>query len=130
LKKKTIFDKYYSKKVKEHFLNPKNVGTIKKPDCMSVSKALCGDIMEIYLKIKDDKITDVKFETTGCSMSVASGSVLTEKIKGKTLEEAVKIKEKDLIKELGGVPDFKMHCIKNALSALRNAIADYKRKNK
>jgi len=118
----------YSDKVREHFKNPKNRGKMEDADCHAVSKAVCGDVTEIFLKIKDDKIIDVKFQTTGCIMSVATASALTEMVKGKTLDEAIGIQEEDLTKEVGGVPDFKTHCIRNSLKSLRDAIAEYRRK--
>ena len=119
----------YNDKVIEHYSNPRNVGDIK--DASGVGKVgnpVCGDIMKMYLKIENDVITDVKFKTFGCGAAIASSSVSTEMIKGKTIDEALQLTNKDVINELGGLPPVKLHCSVLAEEAIRNAIADYFRK--
>jgi nitrogen fixation NifU-like protein len=121
----------YTEKVKDHFLNPRNVGEIKNPDGFGkVGNTVCGDVMAIYIKIKDNKIVDIKFKTFGCAAAVATSSVLTEMVKGKTIDEALKITRDDVANELGGLPAIKMHCSNLAADALREAIKDYKNKKK
>ena len=127
----------YSKEIIKHFKNPKNVGKIKKPDGSGeAGNILCGDIMTLYLKIeKNEKgekiIKDVKFETLGCVVAIANTSLLTTMVKGKKLEDALKIKKEDLIKRLGQpLPPFKIHCSLLAVDALKEAIYDYYLKNK
>jgi nitrogen fixation NifU-like protein len=121
----------YTEKVKEHFFHPRNVGEIKDADGIGkVGNPTCGDIMAIYIKVKDDKIIDIKFKTFGCTAAIATSSVLTEMAKGKKLEEALKITRDDVAKELGGLPAIKMHCSNLAADALREAIKDYRSKNK
>jgi nitrogen fixation NifU-like protein len=101
----------YSKKVMEHFMNPRNVGVIENPDGYGkVGNPVCGDLMEIFIKIKDEKIDDIKFRTFGCGSAIAVSSMVTEMAKGKTLEEAMKITRKDVADELEGLPPQKMHC--------------------
>jgi len=127
----------YSKEIIKHFKNPKNVGKIKKPSGRGeAGNILCGDIMTLYLKIGENKkgekiIEDVKFETMGCVVAIANTSLLTIMVKGKKLEEALKIKKEDLIKRLGQpLPLFKIHCSVLAIDALREAVYDYYLKNK
>ena len=116
----------YNEKVIENYANPKNVGKIEDADGVGeVGNPVCGDIMKIYLKIEKDKIVDVKFQTFGCGAAIASSSVSTEMIKNKTVEEALKITNKDVVKELGGLPPVKLHCSVLAEEAIRKAIADY-----
>ena len=119
----------YSKKVMEHFMNPKNVGVIENPDGYGkVGNPVCGDLMEIYIKVKDDIITDIKFKTFGCGSAIATSSMVTELAKGKNVNEAIKITRKDVADELDGLPPQKMHCSNLAADALQEAIKDYKNK--
>ena len=121
----------YTEKVKDHFFNPRNVGEIKDADGVgTVGNPTCGDVMTIYIKVKDNKIDDIKFKTFGCAAAIASTSVATEMVKGKTLEEAEKLTRKDVADELGGLPAIKMHCSNLAADALRKAIDDYRSKKK
>jgi len=121
----------YNEKVKDHFFNPRNVGEIKDADGVgTVGNPSCGDIMTIYIKVKDDKIEDIKFKTFGCAAAIASTSIATEMVKGKTLEEAEKLTRNDVANELGGLPEIKMHCSNLAADALRKAIDNYRSKNK
>ncbi len=120
----------YSQKVIDTFKNPKNVGAIENPDAVgTVGNSNCGDIMKIYLKIDGDVITDVKFETFGCAAAVATSSVATEMVKGKTLDEALKIKNSDVIAALDGLPAQKIHCSVLAEEAIKAAIDDYRSRN-
>jgi nitrogen fixation NifU-like protein len=119
----------YSKKVLELFKNPKNMGEMKNPDAVGeVGNPSCGDIMKIYLKIKDNKIKDIKFQTMGCVAAIATSSMTTELAKGKTLEKAKKITNKDVVKSLGDLPAIKMHCSNLASDALKKAIENYEGK--
>lgn len=119
----------YSKKIMEHFKNPRNMGEMENPDAVGTAgNPVCGDQMKIYLKIKDDRIADIKFHTLGCAVAIAMTSILTEKAGGKTLEEAEKITGKDLLKGVEDVPESKLHCSVLAQNALKNAIKDYKSK--
>jgi nitrogen fixation NifU-like protein len=119
----------YSKKVMKHFTDPKNVGVIENPDGYGkVGNPVCGDLMEIYIKIKDDIITDIKFKTFGCGSAIATSSMITELAKGKHIDEALKITRNDVANELDGLPPQKMHCSNLAADALREAIKDYKNK--
>ena len=121
----------YTEKVKDHFLNPRNVGEIRDADGIgTVGNPTCGDVMSIYIKVKDNKIADIKFKTFGCAAAIASSSIATEMVKGKTLEEAEKLTRDDVAKELGGLPAIKMHCSNLAADALREAIKDYRKKKK
>jgi nitrogen fixation NifU-like protein len=119
----------YSKKVMDHFMNPRNVGIIKNPDGYGkVGNPVCGDLMEIYIKVKDDIITDIKFKTFGCGSAIATSSMVTELAKGKHVDEAIKITRNDVADELEGLPPQKMHCSNLAADALQAAIKDYKKK--
>ena len=120
----------YSEKVMDHFKNPRNVGTIDNADGVGeVGNAKCGDIMKIYLKIDDDIITDVKFETFGCGSAIASSSMATELIKGKPLKDALELTNKAVAEALDGLPAYKMHCSVLAEQAIKRAIIDYYEKN-
>lgn len=120
----------YTETVMEYFKHPKNVGTIENPDGVGeVGNAKCGDIMKIYLKISDGIIQDVKFETFGCASAIASSSVATEMIKGKTIDEALAVSNKDVVAKLGGLPAHKLHCSVLAEEAIRAAVRDYYDKN-
>ena len=110
----------------DHFMNPRNVGEIAEADGVGeVGNAKCGDIMKIYLKIKDGKIDDVKFETFGCASAIASSSMATELIKGKTIDEALAVTNKQVVDELDGLPAHKLHCSVLAEEAVKSAIEDY-----
>ena len=115
----------------DHFTNPRNVGHIKDYDGIGkLGNPRCGDIMEMTIKVKDNKIIDIKFQTFGCGAAVATSSLLTELVKGKTIEEAEKITGEKLDKSLGNLPPIKKHCAFLAESALKAAIEDYQNKNK
>lgn len=123
----------YSEKVMEHFLNPKNVGVIENADGVGeVGNARCGDIMKMYLKIEDETIKDVKFETFGCASAIASSSMATEMIKGKPVSEAMTLTNKAVAEALDGLPAHKMHCSVLAEEAIKKALEDYdnKKENK
>jgi nitrogen fixation NifU-like protein len=121
----------YTEKVMDHFENPRNVGEIADADGVGqVGNPTCGDIMKIYLKVKDGVIEDVKFKTFGCGAAIATSSMVTEMVKGKTLDEALKISNKMVAEALGGLPPKKMHCSNLAADALHAAIEDYKAKQK
>ena len=120
----------YSDKVMDHFMNPRNVGEIADADGVGeVGNAKCGDIMKMYLKIKDGKIDDVKFETFGCASAIASSSMATELIKGKTIDEALAVTNKQVVDELDGLPAHKLHCSVLAEEAIKSAVKDYYDKN-
>lgn len=119
----------YSEKVMEHFANPHNVGEI--PDADGIGKVgnpQCGDVMWLYIKVKGNIITDIKFKTFGCGAAIATSSMITELARGKTLEEAKKISRQDVADSLDGLPPTKMHCSNLASDALREAIKDYEAK--
>ncbi|MDP8214003.1 MAG: Fe-S cluster assembly scaffold protein NifU [Candidatus Euphemobacter frigidus] len=119
----------YSDKVMDHFNNPRNVGEIEVPDGVGmVGNPVCGDVMKLYLKVKDDRITDVRFQTFGCGAAIAVGSMVTEMVKGKTLEEAIIISNKKVAEALDGLPPAKMHCSLLAEDALKAAIEEYRAK--
>jgi nitrogen fixation NifU-like protein len=119
----------YSEKVMEHFSNPRNVGEIEDADGVgTVGNPVCGDLMTIYIKVKDNIIEDIKFKTFGCGAAIATSSMVTEMAMGKTLEEALKISRNDVADELEGLPPVKMHCSNLAADALKAAIDDYKKK--
>jgi nitrogen fixation NifU-like protein len=116
----------YSEKVMEHFMNPRNVGEI--PDASgvgSVGNPICGDVMKMYIKIENGIIIDAKFKTFGCGAAISTSSMVTEMVKGKTIEEALKISNKAVAEALGGLPPIKLHCSVLAEEALRSALADY-----
>lgn len=116
----------YSDKVIEHLKNPRNVGEIENPDGIGyVGNPICGDVMELYIKVNGDKIVDTKFKTFGCGAAIATSSMVTEMIKGKTIKEALKISNKTVAEALGGLPATKMHCSVLAEQALKSAIDDY-----
>ena len=116
----------YSEKVMEHFRNPRNVGVIEDANGIGeVGNAKCGDIMKMYLKIEDGIIEDVKFETFGCGSAIASSSMATELIKGKPVEEAMKLTNAAVAEALDGLPDYKMHCSVLAEEAIHSALEDY-----
>ncbi|RCX16849.1 nitrogen fixation NifU-like protein [Anaerobacterium chartisolvens] len=120
----------YSDKVMDHFMNPRNVGEIENADGVGqVGNAKCGDIMKMYLKIEDNIITDAKFKTFGCGAAVATSSMATELVVGKTVDEALMITNKAVAEALDGLPPVKMHCSNLAEEAIRAALEDYKKKN-
>ncbi len=120
----------YSEKVMDHFRNPRNVGVIEDADGIGeVGNAKCGDIMKIYLKIENDIIADVKFETFGCGSAIASSSMATELIKGKPISEALTLTNKAVAEALDGLPAHKLHCSVLAEEAIKNALKDYYDKN-
>ena len=119
----------YSEKVMDHFRNPRNVGVIEDANGIGeVGNAKCGDIMKMYLKIEDDLIQDVKFETFGCGSAIASSSMATELIKGKPVSEAMKLTNKAVAEALDGLPAYKMHCSVLAEEAIRSALEDYQKR--
>ena len=119
----------YSEKVMDHFRNPRNVGVLEDANGIGeVGNAKCGDIMKMYLKIEDDIVKDVKFETFGCGSAIASSSMATELIKGKPVEEAMQLTNKAVAEALDGLPDYKMHCSVLAEEAIQKALEDYKSK--
>lgn len=119
----------YNDKVKEAFANPKNVGFIEDADGVGkVGNAACGDIMEISLKIKDDRIVDAKFRTFGCAAAIATSSTATEMVKGMTLDEALNLTNAQVVEELEGLPPQKIHCSVLAEEAIKEAIEDYRKK--
>lgn len=119
----------YSEKVMDHFANPRNVGEIENADGVgTVGNPVCGDIMKIYIKVENNIITDVKFKTFGCGAAIATSSMATEMIKGKTIEEALKLTNKAVAEALGGLPPVKMHCSVLAEEAVQAAIDDYLKK--
>ncbi len=116
----------YSEKVMDHFTNPRNVGEIADADGIGeVGNAKCGDIMRMYLKVDNNTITDVKFKTFGCGAAVATSSIATEMIKGKTIDDALKLTNKAVVEALEGLPPAKLHCSVLAEQALKSAISDY-----
>ncbi len=119
----------YSEKVMEHFSNPRNVGEIEDADGVgTVGNPVCGDLMTIYIKVKDNRIEDIKFKTFGCGAAIATSSMVTEMAMSKTIEEALEITRNDVANELEGLPPVKMHCSNLAADALHAAIEDYKKK--
>ena len=121
----------YSKKVMEHFSNPRNVGTIENADGIGeVGNPVCGDMMTFYIKVKDNVLEDVKFQTFGCGAAIAVSSMVSEMAKGKTLDEAMRITNKDVANELEGLPTNKLHCSNLGADALHKAIENYRAKKK
>ena len=121
----------YSEKVMEEFLKPKNMGNIENPDGVGeVGSPACGDILHMEIKVKDNKIEYIKFKTFGCAAAIASTSMITKMVKGKSLEYAEKLTMQDVAEELKGLPQIKMHCSAMGIQALRKAIGDYKKQNK
>ncbi|MCX5750567.1 MAG: Fe-S cluster assembly scaffold protein NifU [Candidatus Saganbacteria bacterium] len=119
----------YSEKVMEHFRNPHNVGEIENPDGVGhVGNPVCGDIMEMYIKVKDNVIVDAKFKTFGCGAAIATSSMMTDLVKGKTIEEALQISNRAVVEALDGLPAIKLHCSVLAEDALKGAINDYLKK--
>jgi len=118
----------YSKKVIKHFQNPSNMGKMKNPDAMAeVGNPKCGDIMKLYIKVENDRIKDISFETMGCVAAISTSSMITDMAKGKTLAQAMKISYNDVAKELGKLPPIKIHCADLAVKALQKAIKNYGR---
>ena len=116
----------YTETVMDHFTHPRNVGEIPDADGVGeVGNAKCGDIMKMYLKIKDDRIEDAKFETFGCGSAIASSSMATELIKGKSVDEALAVTNKQVVDALGGLPAYKLHCSVLAEEAVKAALKDY-----
>ena len=116
----------YSEKVMDHFMNPRNVGLIEDPDGVGKEgNPVCGDLMEIFIKVKDDRIVDIKFRTFGCGAAIATSSMATEMVKGKTIEEAMQLTNKAVAEALDGLPPIKMHCSNLAADAIHAAIEDY-----
>ncbi len=121
----------YTDKVMEHFKNPRNMGEIPDADGVgTVGNPVCGDLMTIYIKVKDNRLEDIKFKTFGCGSAIATSSMITELAKGKTLEEGLKITRANVADSLGGLPPVKMHCSNLAADALHAAIEDYYKKQK
>ncbi len=119
----------YTEKVMEHFRNPRNMGEIPDADGVgTVGNPVCGDLMTIYIKVKDNRIADIKFKTFGCGAAIATSSMTTELAKGKTLDEAMKITRADVAENLGGLPPIKMHCSNLAADGLHAAIEDYRKR--
>ena len=119
----------YSEKVMDHFRNPRNMGEMANPDGVGkVGNPVCGDMMELYIKVENDVITDVKFMTFGCGAAIATSSMVTELVKGKTLDEALKISNATVAEALDGLPPVKMHCSVLAEDALKGAIEDYRKR--
>jgi len=117
----------YSELVMEHFMNPRNVGVIEDADGVGKEgNPVCGDLMEIFIKVEDNRIDDIKFKTFGCGAAIATSSMVTEMVKGKTLDEALEVSNKAVAEALGGLPPIKMHCSNLAADALHKAIEDYR----
>ena len=120
----------YSEKVMEHFKNPHNVGEIENADGVGhVGNPVCGDLMELYIKVDNNTIVDAKFKTFGCGAAIATSSMITDMVKGKSIEEALKISNKAVAEALDGLPPVKMHCSALAEEAIKSAIEDYRSKN-
>jgi nitrogen fixation NifU-like protein len=121
----------YSKKVLKHFRNPHNLGRMRRPDGQSeVGNLACGDVMRLGVKVKENRIADIKFETYGCAAAIATSSVITDLVKGKTIDEALKISSRKVAETLGGLPPIKIHCSLLSIDALSEAIYDYLVKEK
>lgn len=123
------FSQIYSKKVLDHVRRPRNMGEIKNPDGVAtVGNRRCGDIMKLYIKVKNNKISDIKFQTLGCGAAIATSSIITTMVKGKPVAEAEKITDKAVVTALGGLPVAKLHCSLLAADALKAAIANWQKK--
>ncbi|MGQ9625968.1 MAG: Fe-S cluster assembly scaffold protein NifU [Anaerolineae bacterium] len=121
----------YSELVMKHFQNPRNVGVIENPDGVGkVGNPVCGDLMEMFIKVEDNRIADIKFRTFGCGAAIATSSIATELVKGKTLEEAEALTNKAVAEALGGLPPIKLHCSNLAADAIHAAIENYRNKKK
>jgi nitrogen fixation NifU-like protein len=119
----------YSEKVKDHFMNPRNMGEMENADGIGiVGNPVCGDVMKIFIRVEDGRITDIKFQTFGCAAAIATSSMITEMAKGKTVDEAMEISRDDVATELDGLPKVKMHCSNLASDGLRAAIMDYEKR--
>lgn len=119
----------YSGKVMDHFLNPRNVGEIENPSGIGhVGNIVCGDIMELYIKVEGGVIVDAKFKTFGCGAAIATSSMVTELIKGKTIADALRVSNRAVAEALGGLPPIKMHCSVLAEQALKSALEDYEKR--
>lgn len=119
----------YSDKVMDHFRNPRNTGDMDNPDGIGhVGNAVCGDIMELYIRVKNNIITDAKFKTFGCGAAIATSSMVTEMVKGKSIDQAMEISNKAVVEALDGLPPVKIHCSVLAEEALKSAIEDYLKK--
>ncbi|OIN90069.1 Fe-S cluster assembly scaffold protein NifU [Candidatus Berkelbacteria bacterium CG_4_9_14_0_2_um_filter_42_30] len=124
-------DNLYSDKIMEHFRNPKNLGEIEDADGVgTVGNPNCGDVMKMYIKIKNDKIADIKFQTLGCGAAIASSSIATELVKGKSLDEALKLSSREIAEQMGKFPPAKYHCSVLAEEGIKKAIEDYRSKKK
>lgn len=120
----------YTEKVLDHFLNPHNVGAIPDADGVGIlGDPSCGDFLRIYIKVSNGRLADVKFEVFGCPAAIATSSILTEMVKGKTLEEAMEVTDADVAEALGGLPEWKLHCSNLGAEALHRAILDYSRRS-
>ncbi len=120
----------YTEKVMDHFMNPRNVGKLENANAVAeVGNAACGDIMKMYLVIENNVITDIRFQTFGCGAAIATSSITTEMVKGKTIDEALALTKDQVAEELGGLPASKMHCSNLAADALHAAIKNYKKEN-
>lgn len=126
----TRSDKMYSEKVMDHFMNPRNLGELENADGVGeVGNPTCGDLMKIFIKVENDKIIDIKFQTFGCGAAIATSSMVTELAKGKSLDEALEITRDDVATNLEGLPPLKMHCSNLASEALKAAIEDYRKRH-
>jgi len=120
----------YTQEVMDHFMNPRNVGVIADADGVGLEgNPVCGDLMKIFIKVEDDHIVDIKFQTFGCGAAIATSSMVTEMVKGKTVEEAMAITNRAVASALGGLPSNKMHCSNLAADAVHKAIEDYQKKH-
>jgi nitrogen fixation NifU-like protein len=121
----------YTKKTIEHFLHPKNIGEVENADAIAEAGSMtCGDQLSFSIKVEDDKIKDIKFLSFGCASNIATASMMTEKVKGLTIEEAKNFKWKEIVEDLGGLPQQKIHCSILAVEGLKNVIAAYEKKQK
>lgn len=122
---------FYNPKIVDHFSNPHNYGKMENPDAIGrAGNPICGDVMEIFIKVKNNRITDIKFQTLGCAAAIATSSMITDLAKGKTLEQALNITNEDVAESLGGLPAVKLHCSNLAADALQDAIKNYFKKKR